>query len=288
MGVMERTPAVSRRWQRARRLARSPKGLVFLILLGLAAIAGPAEGLGRVIPALLVAVIVAAVLDVGATWARQRSWLFPDGAAVSGLIVALVLSPREPLYVPATASLVAIGSKHLLRTPRLKRVNVFNPAAVGLLACIVLFSSRQSWWGALPDLPAPAILPLLAAGYVITERINKLPQVLAFLGAYVGLLAMSALLTHGQSERLAEVFRTPYISAALFFAFFMLTDPVTSPTRAGEQIELGCIVGLSSVCAFLSVPGLYFLLVGLLIGNAWLAWRRAHAHQERHARPRRA
>ncbi len=162
-----------------------------------------------------------------------------------------------------------MASKHLIRTPRLGRPHVFNPAAFALLACALLFSSAESWWGALPELPAPALLPLLAAGYYIADRVNKLPQVLSF----------AALLMHGASPRLAELYRTPFVNAALFLAFFMLTDPPTSPNRTDEQIAFGFVVGLVTYGAFLALPGLTFLLLGLLSGNVWLAWRRMQRAQ---------
>jgi len=37
----------------------------------------------------------------------------------------------------------------------------------------------------------------------------------------------------------AEIFRTPDLQAALYFAFFILTDPPTSPVRHGSQIVCG-------------------------------------------------
>jgi len=200
--------------------------------------------------------------------------MLPDGAALSGLIVALVLSPREPWYVPVEGGALAVASKHLIRTPRLGRPHVFNPAAFALLACALPFSSTESWWGALPELPAPALLPLLAAGYHIADRVNKLPQVLSFAATYVGLLTFAVLLTHGASPRLAALYRTPFVNAAPFLAFFMLTDPPTSPNRTDEQIAFGFVVGLVTYGAFLALPGLTFLLLGLLSGNVWLAWRR--------------
>jgi Na+-translocating ferredoxin:NAD+ oxidoreductase RnfD subunit len=263
-----------RQVQRLRRWIRSPKGLLTVVLLGLAAIAAPVEGLGRVAPALGGAVAAAVAADLVLQIARRGRAAWPDGAVLSGLIVALVLSPAEPLYVPPVAAALAVASKHMFLTPPARRVHVFNPAAVGLLACLVLFASGESWWGALPSLPAPALLLVVGAGAWIAARVRKLPQVLAFLGTYVGLLTVLALLTLGSSEQLAALYRVPYLNAVLFLAFFMLTDPPTSPNTVGEQMVFGGVVGLVTYGAFLAVPGLAFLLVGLLSGNLWLAWQR--------------
>jgi hypothetical protein len=264
--------------RRLRRFWRSPKGYLLMMLLTLAAVAGPGEGLGRVVPAVLGAVLAAALLDVGLTLLTRQTWIVPDGAILSGLIVALVLSPQEPWSVSVAAGALAILSKHLFRNPWAPRVHVFNPAAVALLACVVLFSSGQSWWGALPDQPLPALLLLLAAGYVVVGHVNKFWQVLAFLGTYFGLFTFATFMTMGGTARLAEVFRVPFVNAALFFALIMLTDPPTSPNGEEEQMRFGAVVGGASVAAFFLVQGLTFLPLGLLIGNAWLAWRRAQGH----------
>jgi hypothetical protein len=261
--------------RRQRRFWRSPKGYLLLMLLTLAAVAAPRAGLGRVGPALLGAVLAATLLDVLLTLLTRRTWIVPDGALLSGLIVALVLSPQEPWYVAPAAGAVAILSKHLFRNPWLPRVHVFNPAAAGLLAALVLFNSGESWWGALPGLPAPALLLLLAAGYLVVDRVAKFWQVLAFLATYFGLFTGAAFMTMGGTARLAEAFRVPFVDAALFFALVMLTDPPTSPNGEDDQLRFGALVAAASFAAFLLVQGLAFLPLGLLAGNAWLAWRRA-------------
>jgi len=264
--------------RRLRRFWRSPKGYLLIMLVALAAVAGPGEGLSRVGPAILGAALAAALLDVGLTLLTRRVWIVPDGAILSGLIVALVLSLEEPWYVPPAAGALAILSKHLFRNPWAPRAHVFNPAAVALLASTVLFNSGQSWWGALPALPWPALLALLTAGYIVVDRINKFRQALTFLGMYFGLFTCASFMTMGGTARLAEVFRVPFVNAALFFALVMLTDPPTSPNHEQEQVYFGAVVAGASVAAFFLLPGLAFLPVGLLIGNAWLAWRRAQGH----------
>ncbi len=275
---MTNPTALKRLVQRLRRFGRSPKGYLLMMLLVLASVAAPGQGAGRVISALASAVLAATLLDVALSRLTRRVWIVPDGALLSGLIVALVLSPREPWYVPPAAGALAILSKHLLRNPWMPRVHIFNPAALALLACVVLFSSAESWWGALTGQPLPVLALLLIAGYLIVDRVNKFWQVLSFLGAYFGLFTVAVFMTMGGTARLAEVFRVPFVNAALFFALVMLTDPPTSPNGKEEQVRFGIVVGLTGFAAFLLLQGLTFLPLGLLAGNAWLAWRRAQGH----------
>jgi predicted branched-subunit amino acid permease len=73
----------------------------------------------------------------------------------------------------------------------------------------------------------------------------------------------------------AEVFRTPDLEAALFFAFIILTDPPTSPAKYRDQIACGAIVAAVSYAFFEWAGVVYYLLAGVLAGNVWEAWRRA-------------
>ena len=82
-------------------------------------------------------------------------------------------------------------------------------------------------------------------------------------------------------SQVAEIFRSPDINMMLFFAFFMLDDPPTSPARYPDQIRFGLIVAVASFCIFIAIGSVWFLLAGLLIGNAWEAWRRVSARAAR-------
>lgn len=75
---------------------------------------------------------------------------------------------------------------------------------------------------------------------------------------------------------MAEIFRTPDIEAVLYFAFFILTDPPTSPAKYRDQIICGLIVAVVSYALFELAGVVYYLLAGVLVGNVWEAWRRVH------------
>ncbi len=210
---------------------------------------------------------------------RERTWQFPSGALLTGLIVAMILSPQEPWYVAAATSAIAIVSKYVLRT---RTANLFNPAALALVGTFYVFDTGQSWWGALPDVTPYALVVLFAGGMFITDRVNKAPMVLAFLGAYYLLFTMTSFVS--DPARVAEVFRTPDLQAVLFFAFFILTDPPTSPAKYRHQIVCGVIVAAASYAVFEWVGAAYYLLAGVLVGNAWEGVRRARSRKERVAR----
>ena len=262
------------------RFLRTPKGMLLIILALLTVVAIPQTGLHRALPGIVVAMLGAALLDVGMVRSLRGVWFFPSGALLSGLIVALILSPMEPLYVPLITAALAVNSKYLFRA---RGRHIFNPAALALVAAYFLFASAQNWWGALPDLPLPFIALLLMTGIFIADRVNKLPMVLPFLGGYFLLATLVSFF--GDPARVAELFRAPDLNAALFFALFMLSDPPTSPARYRDQVWFGLIVAVACFAIYLTLGGLYYLPAGLLIGNAWEAWRRVTARSRAaHAR----
>jgi Na+-translocating ferredoxin:NAD+ oxidoreductase RnfD subunit len=259
-----------------RRAVRTPKGLMTLVLLGLLALATAHAGVGLVAPGVLAAVGIAAALDFALIWLTRGKPEWPSGAALTALFIALILDPNTPAYVIACTAVLAVNSKYLLRT---RWANIFNPAAIALVAYYYLFGSGQSWWGALPDLPAPFVLALLAGVVFIAQRIKKLPLVLAFLGAYFALFTVATFLR--DPAQVAEIFRAPDANAALFFAGFMLTDPPTSPARPRDQVAYALLVAGASVGLYFAFGVLWFLPGALLVGNLIEATRRVLAGRRR-------
>ncbi len=259
-----------------RKFFRTPKGLLTIVLVVMTALAAPMEGLRVVGPELLGAVIVAAAIDALILRWRNGGWEFPSGAVLTGLIIAMVFAPREPWHVSAVTSAIAIVSKYIVRT---RSANVFNPAALGLVATYYWFESGHSWWGALPELPTYALVLLIAAGIFISDRVNKMPLVVTFLGVYYLFFTVMAFVS--APVRVASLFRAPDLHAVLYFAFFILTDPPTSPVKYPDQVIYAVIVAVVSVVIFEWTSVVYYLLAGVLAGNVWEAWRRVHLHRKR-------
>jgi Na+-translocating ferredoxin:NAD+ oxidoreductase RnfD subunit len=262
-----------------KRFFRTPKGLVLILLAVLIALASLGQSLELLAPDLAASVAAAALVDLLILRKKYGVWEFPDGAVLSGLFVAMVLSPFEPWYVGACTSAFAIVSKYIFRT---RSANVFNPAALALVVAFYVFHTGQSWWGALPEITPWALAVLFATGIFITDRVNKMPLVLAFLGAYYLLFTATAFL--GDPSRVAEVFRAPDLNAVLFFAFFILTDPPTSPVKYRDQLLCGVIVAAVSYAAYEWIGAAYYLLAGVLVGNVWEAWRRVRSFSDRASR----
>jgi Na+-translocating ferredoxin:NAD+ oxidoreductase RnfD subunit len=260
--------------RRAKRFFKTPKGLLLIVLTVLVAIAAPVEGMRTVMPGLLSAIVGAGLVDAFILTVRKNIWEFPSGAVLTAMIVAMVLRGQEPWYVTTITAIIAVISKYLLRS---RSANVFNPAALAIVITFYLFHTGQSWWGALTEVNVWTQIVLVMAGVFITDRVNKMPLVLAFLGTYFLLFTITAFVS--DPRWVSEIFRPPDLEAALFFAFIILTDPPTSPAKYPDQIVCGVLVAAVSYAFFEWAGVVYYLLAGVLAGNIWEAWRRVSRRQ---------
>lgn len=257
--------------RRAKSFFKTPKGLVTAVLLLLLAPATPGQGIRAVMAGLVSSAIAAGLTDLLILRLRKKVWEFPSGAILTAIIVTMVLRAQEPWYITTIAAEIGVLGKYVFRT---RSANIFNPAALGIIASFYLFHTAQNWWGALTDVTPIVKLALLVGGAFIVDRVNKMPLVIAFLAAYFGLFTVTAFVA--DPLPVAEIFRTPDIEAVLYFAFFILTDPPTSPAKYRDQMFCGLIVAVVSYALFEVTGVVYYLLAGVLVGNVWEAWRRVH------------
>lgn len=253
---------------RFRRFVRTPKALLLMILVPLIAVTAPRATGGAGRAWLVVGVAAAAGGAVDTLCAASRGWgaRLPDGAVLTGVLIGMIIDPGVALPTIAAMTAVAILAKHLVRT---RRGHMFNPAPLVLVGAGLIGVKAQSWWG-VASAPTLVIIPLvIVTGLFITDRVNRLPMVGAFLGTYYGALAVGSFT--GAASRVAEAYHAPFVNAVLFAAFVMLTDPPTSPGRRTEQYTYGIIAAATSVVCVVTVHELYFLPLGLLVGNGWLA-----------------
>ena len=251
---------------------RTPKGLLTILLLVLAAIAAPGQGVAQVVVNMGAAVLAAGLVDMVILRLRKGHWEYPGGAVLTAMIVAMVLRAQEPWHVATITSMVAVLSKYLLRT---RQANVFNPAALALVVMFHVMPMGQSWWGALPEVSPPLLRAvLLVGGIYIANRVNKLPLVLSFLFTWFSLFTAAAFF--GDPHHVAEIYRSPDLDAVLFFALVILTDPPTSPAKYQGQWIYGPLTAVAGFLAFQVLGAVYFLLAGVLVANLREAWQRVN------------
>jgi Na+-translocating ferredoxin:NAD+ oxidoreductase RnfD subunit len=260
-------PEAPAMWRSVRRFLKTPKGLVTLILATLILMAAPGQT-GRPVVGLMGATIAAGLVDLVILRWKTGTWRYPGGAVLTAAIIVMVLRAQEPWYVPTVTSVIAVLSKYCFRA----QANIFNPAALAMVASYYLFHAGQSWWGAQTDVTGLAKLLMMAAGLIVANRVNKMPLVLTFITIYFALFTVTAFV--GDPLKVAEIFRTPDVEAAMYFAFIILTDPPTSPVKYREQVICGALVAVVSYAFFELTGVVYYLLAGVIVGNLWVAWQR--------------
>jgi len=150
-------------------------------------------------------------------------------ALISGLSLCLLLRTNH-VELAALAAVIAIAGKFLVRV---RGKHLFNPTNGGIVALMLL--SDYVWvspgqWG------AAAFLAFLfaCAGTLVVTRAARSDVTFAFIAAYAALVL-------GRSLYLGEPIAIPLhrlqSGALLLFAFFMISDPKTTPdSRAGRVL----------------------------------------------------
>lgn len=210
--------------------------------------------LGFDVGSLQVAVTLSSAL--GAQWLFGRAFglprFEPKSALVSGLSLCLLLRTDEPLLA-VVAAVVAVGSKFVLRV---RGKHVFNPTNLGLMA-VVIASDRV--WASSGQWGATAYFGLLMAclGGLVAHRALRSDVSWAFLAAYAAFLFGRA---HGLGDPLAIPLRQLQNGALLLFAFFMISDPKTTPDARPARVAFGILVA----------AGAYYVQFRLFRPNALL------------------
>jgi enediyne biosynthesis protein E5 len=163
----------------------------------------------------------------------------PRSALISGLSLCLLLRTNSQL-VAALTVVVTIASKFVLRW---KGKHIFNPTNFGLVF-MMLVSGGNVWvspgqWG---DFAFFAFLVVCLGGLVV-NRASRADIALAFLAAWMGVL-------FGRSLWLGEPMTIPLHrlqnGALLVFAFFMISDPKTTPDSRAGRILFASLVALGA------------------------------------------
>ena len=158
----------------------------------------------------------------------------PLSALITSLSLTLLLRTDE-IALAALAAVIAIGSKFLIRT---RGKHIFNPANVALVT--LMLSTDSAWvssgqWGS----TAISAFALGCLGFLVLTRAKRAETTIAFFGAY-------ALLLLGRAYWLGDPLSIPLHQlqngALLIFAFFMISDPKTSPNSATGRIFYGALV----------------------------------------------
>jgi len=160
----------------------------------------------------------------------------PRSPLITALSLTLLLRTDLVLLAMLGAA-VAIGSKFLIRV---RDKHIFNPANIALVSLMLI--SDRAWvssgqWGS----TAIVAFALASLGLIVLTHAKRAETTVGFLVIYAGLLFGRALwLEDPMSIPLHQIQN----GALLLFAFFMISDPKTTPNTAIGRYAFAGIVAI--------------------------------------------
>lgn len=213
-----------------------------------------------------IALTFSAVLLTQAFWLHRLR--LPHVGYLSALVSCFGLSiliRADNLWAHPLIAVLAISSKFVLRVDGR---HVYNPANLG--AILAAFVIPGGWvspgqWGQNVLLAGWFI----ALGTVVTQRSRRIDIGWCFLAFYLGLLSLRVLIL-GQNPMV--ILHQLQSGALLLFAFFMISDPMTTPLHTRARIGYAFLVALLALIwqfVFFKPNG---LIVSLFVLSPLVIW----------------
>jgi Na+-transporting NADH:ubiquinone oxidoreductase subunit NqrB len=176
------------------------------------------------------------VVGAKLTHRPYSSW---QSAVITALGLSLLCHSNHPLTL-VLAGTLAIGSKFLIRY---RGKHLFNPANLGIVAAILL--TGDAWispgqWGQ----EAVLLCFFCAAGAMVLLRVGRIDTSLTFLAVLGGCLMLRDVAFKGWP--LDHWLHSLSSGALALFAFFMITDPVTTPNAPRARLIWAASIALLS------------------------------------------
>ncbi len=162
-----------------------------------------------------------------------------ESSLITGLLLYFLFWPSfsgTDIAGVALACIVAAASKYALA---FRGRHVFNPAAAGAFITSLTGLNIATWWAA-----TPAMMWLVVPGvFLVLYRTRKLLMASVFLLVTTAIVSMELLRTEmGLGE---AVWQALAQRPLLFFAGFMLSEPLTLPPRRWQQLAEAAVVAVA-------------------------------------------
>ena len=197
-------------------------------------------------------------------WIFSRAFGVPantESTYISALILALIITPLHTphdLWFLGWAAVLAMASKYIVA---INKQHIFNPVALAVALTYFTINQSASWWvGSGPMVPF-----VLIGGVLVVRKIKRVGMVYSFLFAAVLTSALLSFFSGG--DMFAALQQLIIYSPLLFFAFVIVTEPLTTPPSYGWRMIYGGLVGVlfspqMHFGAFYTTPE-----IAMLVGN---------------------
>jgi enediyne biosynthesis protein E5 len=194
------------------------------------------------VQAVQIALVFASALATQWFWLRRLK--LKNVGYLSVIVTSLgisILVRADSLWLHPLLATIAVSSKFVFR---IDNNHVFNPA--NLAAVLAAYVMPCAWlspgqWGQSWILAAWFV----ALGLIVTQRAKRLDIGVVFLASFACLLAIRVFAL-GQNPWI--IWHQMQNGVLLLFAFFMISDPMTTPRHAKVRIAYAIAVALLAFC----------------------------------------
>jgi Na+-translocating ferredoxin:NAD+ oxidoreductase RnfD subunit len=213
-----------------------------------------------------------AVLEIAITARKQKVWMWPASALLTGNGVAFIL--RVPgtnhgdwwslhgWWIFVATAAVSLLSKYVITW---RGGHIFNPSNIGLVLCFLALGRNRAepldfWWGPMSIWLGLALAIIVTGGFLILRRLKLLVVAVGFWAAFAAGIAVLSAMGHAMTARwhLGPIsgwhfwwvlLTSPEV---LVFLFYMITDPKTAPR--GQRARTLYAVAIGLLAALLIAP----------------------------------
>jgi len=161
-----------------------------------------------------------------------------ESATITALILALIIDPAHSAVTfqfLGWAAILAMASKYILA---INKKHLFNPAAIAVVITSFVLRESASWW-----IGTASMLPIvLLGGLLIVRKIRQEAMMWSFFAAVLVSICVFSIVQ--RQDILAEVKQLFLQSPLFFFAFIMLTEPLTAPPTKNLRRLYGLLTGI--------------------------------------------
>lgn len=189
-----------------------------------------------------------------------------DSALITAFILFFIFSPPVSVVNGIVLALVAVAaaaSKYLLAW---KGRHLFNPSAIAAVIVGLIGLQQASWWVGTGPLIFITVIPAALLLYK-TRRLKM--GVVFILTAIVSILVVSTF-KGVEADKVASLVVNSW--PVIFFAGFMLSEPLTQPPRQYQRMVYAVIIGILmggqiTIGSLLITPE-----IALVLGNLYGFW----------------
>ena len=201
----------------------------------------------------------------------NKKFYFPLSALTTSLGLCILVNYGHSMLYPLVPIFFAISSKFFFN---FRGRHTFNPAMMGvalslLMASEFISSSPAYQWN---GVGAMAIVIVMSALLFFMPKINRGWLVGSFLFVFTLQIVLRSILIRHYLPFNTLFFGTITSPSFFLFTFFMITDPMTSPSDRNQQIIVGSSLAILDLLFHLFSSYHTFFYAAFTLGSIRLTW----------------